>query len=216
MTALARRSLVLAAGAAFLMGAGGQAGADTALAADDMAIGRANAPITLVEYASVMCPHCREWHETVFAPLKANYIDAGKVRYVLREMAAPAQAASIVLAGFQLARCNHATPDQYMARVAILFDEQPNIYASRTMDDVRSRFVTIAMNNGMSEAQLMQCIEDPSGADRLNRISQEATRDFQVTGTPTFVLNGRKLDDPNVHTYEGLSHIIDAELARHG
>lgn len=216
MGSIGRRQLVFGAGAAALgIGLGACSGGSTGSGAsspspDDMAIGAANAPLTLIEYASVMCPHCKEWHDTVWPQLKANYIDTGKVRFVLREMATPAGAAPIVVAAFQVARCGGATPEQYMARVDEFFRQQNDIYSAGTMAAIRTKLVEIGVSAGLTEDQVSQCIADESGGQRLQRISDQADRDFQVTGTPTFILNGHKIDDPAVLNYEGLAHILDA------
>lgn len=211
-TPLPRRAILLA-GAALAAGA---ADAQTPIApinADDMVLGAAGARVTLVEYASVMCSHCAHFHAEVWPRLKANYIDAGRIRFVMREIPAPAQAASVVVAGFQIARCENATPQQYYARVDTLFDRQGDIFASATMADVRNRLVEIGAASGLSEVQVMACVTDRSGLDRVNRTltaAQAALGDF---GTPTLVLDGARLTDPSAYTYEGLARLLDAALA---
>ncbi len=212
-----RRQVILSASATALLAAcsgGNGAGAGNAPSPDDMGIGATNAPLTLIEYASVMCPHCKEWHDTVWAQFKTNYIDTGKVRFVLREMATPAGAAPIVVAGFQIARCGGATPEQYMARVDELFRQQDAIYASGSMAGARAKLMEIGTSAGLTEAQVDQCITDEAGGRRIERIAQEADRDVQVTGTPTFILNGRKIDDPHVLDYQGLAHILDTAASQ--
>ena len=216
MVAIRRRQLLLGsvvAAAALATGCGGATGQAGAPSPDDMAIGAANAPATLIEYASVTCPHCREFYETVFADLKRNYIDTGKLRYIFREY--PTPPAAVAVAGFQLARCGGATPDQYITRVGVLFDQQAAIFASGSMEGVRQKFVEIGGAAGLTEAQVMACINDTSGADRINRIVQGAETQFHVTGTPTLILNGVKLEDPSAVTYAGLSRFIDAAIAQH-
>lgn len=214
---LARRSLLVAASGIALLGlagCGGSGGAAT-LGPDDMVVGAANAPVTLIEYASVMCPHCKEWHDTVWAQLKTNYIDTGKVRFVLREMATPAQAAPIAVAAFQIARCGGANTDQYMARVDELFRQQNAIFGSGSMAGVRAKLVEIGVSTGLTEDQVGQCIADETGGRRIQRIAEEADRDFHISGTPTFIINGTKVDSPEALTYEGLSHLLDAAAAAH-
>jgi protein-disulfide isomerase len=213
MSAIGRRTLLLSVGALALgtvagcnSGSGGNA-----VTEDDVVLGQPNAPVTLIEYASSTCPHCADFHEHVFEELKTNYIDTGKVRYVFREY--PTAPPQVAVAGFQLARCGGASPEQYFIRLGELFRQQQAIFATGTMEGVRQKFIEIGGAAGLSQDQVMQCITDEGGAERIRRIVEAGNRDFQITGTPTFVLNGRKVEDPSVVTYEGLSRLIEAELA---
>jgi protein-disulfide isomerase len=218
MFAIGRRGLLSGASALVLVGGltltacnGGSGGA--AINEDDVVLGEPNAPVTLIEYASATCPHCADFHAEVFEQLKTNYIDTGKVRYVFREfLTAPPE---VALAGFQLARCGGASPDQYFIRLGEVFRQRRSgaLFASGTMEGVRQKFIDIGAAAGLSQEQVMQCINDQAGAERARRIAEAANRDFQITGTPTFVLNGRKVEDPSVVTYEGLARLIEAELA---
>jgi protein-disulfide isomerase len=214
MFAIGRRTLLLGAGALALTGAlsaCNNAGGGAAINDDDVVLGQANAPVTLIEYASSTCPHCAEFHETVFDQLKENYIDTGKLKYVFREY--PTNPAAVAVAGFQLARCGGATPEQYFTRLGEIFRQQQAMFATGTMEGVRQKFIEIGAAAGLSEEQVVQCISDEAGAERIRRIVDSGNRDFGITGTPTFVLNGRKVEDPSVVTYEGLSRLIEAELA---
>jgi protein-disulfide isomerase len=214
MFAIGRRNLLLAASALALSGALGAcngSGNGAAVNDDDVVLGQANAPVTLIEYASSTCPHCAEFHERVFEQLKANYIDTGKVRYVFREY--PTAPPAVAVAGFQLARCGGASPEQYFTRLGELFRQQRAIFASGTMEGVRQKFIEIGGAAGLSQDQVIQCITDEAGAERIRRIVEAGERDFNITGTPTLILNGRKLEDPSAVTYEGLSRFIDSELA---
>lgn len=212
MFAIGRR-LILGAAALALVGLAGcnGSGSGGAVGADDMVLGAENAPVTLIEYASTTCPHCAAFHEEVFEQLKTNYIDTGRVRYVFREY--PTAPAPVAVAGFQLARCGGATAEQYFIRLGELFRQQQAIFATGTMEGVRGKFVEIGAAAGLSEEQVMQCISDEAGAERIRRIVESGNRDFSITGTPTFVINGRKVEDPSVVTYEGLSRLLDAAAA---
>lgn len=213
MQGMGRRNVLAVAGALAITGAlsaCNNSGRGAAISEDDIVLGAANAPVTLIEYASSTCPHCAEFHAEVFDQLKANYIDTGKVRYVFREY--PTNPPAVAVAGFQLARCGAATPEQYFTRLGELFRQQRAIFASGTMEGVRQKFIEIGAAAGLSQEQVMQCITDQAGAERIRRIVEAGERDFNVTGTPTFVLNGRKVEDPSVVTYAGLSRLIDAEL----
>ncbi|MFZ2030873.1 MAG: DsbA family protein [Vitreimonas sp.] len=207
-----RRALLLGASAFAVAASLPRAEAQTFVTPDDMVLGSSNARVTLIEYASAACPHCAHFHETVFPQLKANYIDTGKVFFVFREiLTAPAP---VALAGFQVARCNGASNDQYFSRIGEIFADQQQMFATGTMQGVLDTLDEVGAHNGLSPEQVMQCIQDQSGQARIQRIDQGSTQ-FNVTGTPTFILNGQKVDDPSVTTYDGLSHMLDQALAAH-
>jgi protein-disulfide isomerase len=209
---LGRRSLVLGASAFAVAASLPRADAQTFVTPDDMVLGSADARVTLIEYASAACPHCAHFHETVFPRLKANYIDTGKVFFIFREtLTAPAV---VALAGFQVARCNGANNDQYFARIGEIFADQQQMFATGTMQGVLNTLDEVGAHNGLSPEQVMQCIQDQAGQARIQRFDQGSTQ-FNVTGTPTFILNGQKVEDPRVATYDGLSQILDQALAAH-
>lgn len=208
MIADRRRLIIGAAALALAPGASAQA----SVSADDMAIGSPSAPATLIEYGSAACPHCAHFHETVFAQLKANYIDTGKVFFIFREILTEPQV--VAFAGFQVARCGGATPEQYFDRLGEIFRYQQAMFATGTMQGVLQTMNEVGAHAGLSTDQVMQCLNDASGSERIQRFETGANQ-FNVTGTPTLILNGQKLEDPSAFTYEGLSHLIDLALAAH-
>ncbi|MFN3463895.1 MAG: thioredoxin domain-containing protein [Terricaulis sp.] len=218
MLVIGRRNLLLGGGAlAALSLAGCNGGASgSGLTPDDMAIGNPDSGVTLIEYGSTMCSHCREFEENVFGQLKANYIDTGKIHFIFREVLAPVDPQRVIptiaLAEYQLARCNNATPEQYFSRLGVLFEQQPAMFQAGSRQGIEAKLVEIGAAAGLSREQVLACIADPEGAARMNRLGELATRD-NVTGTPTFFLNGTKLEDPNIMTYEGMSAALDAAIA---
>ncbi|MBL8542707.1 MAG: DsbA family protein [Hyphomonadaceae bacterium] len=215
MSAIRRRTLLLGATALAAAGALAACGGSSngAVSADDMVLGQANAPLTLIEYASSTCPHCAHFHETVWETLKTNYIDTGKVRFVYREY--PTAPAPVAVAAFQVARCGGASNEQYFTRLGEIYRQQHAMFATGTMEGVRAKLVEIGAAAGLTQDQVMQCITDEAGAERIRRVVEAGDRDFQITGTPTFVINGQKVDDPAFVTPEGLTRILDAALAEH-
>lgn len=215
MSAIRRRTLLLGATALAAAGALAACGgsSNSAVSADDMVLGQANAPLTLIEYASSTCPHCAHFHETVWETLKTNYIDTGKVRFVYREY--PTAPAPVAVAAFQVARCGGASNEQYFTRLGEIYRQQHAMFATGTMEGVRAKLVEIGGAAGLTQDQVMQCITDEAGAERIRRVVEAGDRDFQITGTPTFVINGQKVDDPAFVTPEGLTRILDAALAAH-
>ena len=157
--------------------------------ADDMALGSPKAKVTVIEYASVGCPHCAEWAKAVYPAFKAKYVDKGKVRFVVREMATgdPAVAA----AGFMLARC--AGPAKYFDVVDQIYKRQASMFeAGQSRGAVLE---DIAKAEGMSEDAFKDCIDSQPNLDALNARVTRHVNDDKVTSTPTFFVNGRPLGD---------------------
>lgn len=177
----------------------------------DMAIGDPKAPITLVEYSSPTCPHCKEFHETIYPTLKAEYIDTGKVRFVLRELTTPP--AELAAAGFQLARCGGASPEEYFKRVGVLFDQQIPIYQAAQAGQARQPLGQIAKSAGLSETQLDACLRDESGYERLKKVEEEANKQG-VTGTPALFLNGDRLPAMSFGSVKEFKAALDAALQK--
>jgi protein-disulfide isomerase len=209
MFAMGRRKLLLGASALAIAGCNGGGGAGANVSAEDMVLGAADAPVTLIEYASLTCPHCAVFHEEAWDKLKTNYIDTGRVRFVFREYPTPPPA--VAVAGFQLARCGGASDEQYFIRVGELFRQQQAMFATGTMEGVRQKLIEIGGAAGLTEQQVLDCISDEAGAERIRNTVDAANSNFNVTGTPTFILNGAKYEGPP--TYEALSRAIDAAVA---
>ena len=219
MLVFGRRNLLLGGGALAALavaGCDGASGTSSGLTPDDMAIGNADSGVTLIEYGSSMCSHCREFEETVFGRIKENYIDTGKIHFIFREVLAPVDPQRVIptiaLAEYQVARCNNATPEQYFSRLGVMFEQQPAMFQAGSRQGIEAKLVEIGAAAGLSREQVLACIADPEGAERMNRLGELANND-QVTGTPTFFLNGTKLEDPNIMTYEGMSAALDAAIA---
>jgi len=199
--------ILAAATAALALAACGRGGAGgaAATAGQDMSQGRADAPVTLIEYASPTCPHCADWNREVYPALKARYVDTGKVRYVLREamIHGPPDAAV-----FLLARC--AGPDRYFA----VIDEAMRTYAeAQASGDARSWVMKLAPTAGLNEQQVSACIENPAAIEELNARYDRQMKEYDVEATPTFILNGRKLDVNAPPTMAELTAMIDPLLA---
>src|SRR5277367_6407453 len=163
-----------------------KAGSDGANAGD-MAMGNPAAKVTMIEYASVSCPHCARFDMDVFPAFKAKYIDTGQVYYVAREALTgdPAVAA----AGFLMARC--AGKDKYFKVVDAVYHAQAEMFAS---GDPHSVLLNIARSAGMSDDQFETCIKDETALNALNARWDRYVKDDKITGTPTFVINGKVYD----------------------
>jgi len=186
-----RRSANAAAGAF----AAGLLAASSALAGvmdpepGDMALGSAKARVTVIEYGSVGCPHCADWRHDVFPVLKTKYIDAGRVRFVLREMITGDP--TVATAGFMLARC--AGPAKYFQVVGDVYARQPQMFGKTA--NTGEVLGEIAKAAGMTEEAYEACIDDQKGLDALNARVAQHNKDG-VDSTPTFFVNGKRFDEP--------------------
>jgi protein-disulfide isomerase len=153
---------------------------------DDMSLGNPAAKVTVIEYASAACPHCAAFNNDVFPAFKAKWIDSGKIHYVYREiLTEPLQVAA---AGFLTARC--AGKDKYFSILDAIYRGQAAMYQS---GDIRGSLLRIAQSAGLTEAQFNACITDDAALKALNDRTTRFGRDDNITGTPTFVVNGKQL-----------------------
>jgi protein-disulfide isomerase len=152
----------------------------------DMAIGPANASVTITEYASMTCPHCANFNEAVFPKLKSEYIDSGKVRYVFREFPLDIKAA----AGSMLARCI-AKDDapKYFAVIDLLFRQQNEWVVKNTTETL----TRIGKQAGLSQQQVEDCLKDQALLDKIAADQKYANEVLKVNSTPTFFINGEML-----------------------
>ncbi len=155
----------------------------------DMALGSDKAPVTVIEYGSVGCPHCADWRHDVFPGLKTKYIDTGKVRFVLREMITGDP--TIATAGFMVARC--AGPAKYFQVVDEVYQRQPQMWGKAS--NAGAVLGQIAKDAGLSEEAYEACIDDQKGLDALNARVAQHDKD-KVDSTPTFFVNGKRYDEP--------------------
>lgn len=151
----------------------------------DMALGKPAAPITIVEYSSLTCPHCAAFAENVFPMLQSKYIDTGKVRFVSREFPLDIKAA----AASMLARCvGNGDAGRYFDAIGQLFKQQEPL-VSRTVDTLNA----IGDHFGMNEAAVEACVKDQVLLDKLTADQKFAVDALKVDATPTFFINGERL-----------------------
>lgn len=151
---------------------------------DDMAIGSPDAPVTIIEYASVTCGHCATFHATVFKDLEESYIDTGKVRLIFREF--PTQPTDRAMAGFMLARC--VPEERYFGFIDVLMKTQRDwVIAPNAFEELKK----IANNAGMSDDMFIECLNRESEIERIRDNSEAAMETYGITGTPSFVINGK-------------------------
>lgn len=181
-----RRNLAIAAATFALVGCGqanGAGGAGTA-ASGDMTLGNPNAPVKIVEYASLTCPHCADFHSEVFPEFKKKYVDTGKVHYTFKEFLTPP--AAVAAAGSLLARC--AGKDKYFDVVSAVFHSQGEWQTSGP----RASLLRVAQSTGMTEEQFEKCVGDREALQALQARVEKSAKEADIQFTPTFVINGKK------------------------
>ena len=146
-------------------------------------LGSKDAPVTVIEYASMTCPHCAAFHAQTFPALKAQYIDTGKVRFSLREFPFD----PLATAGFMLARC--AGPNKREAMIELLFAQQKNWAFT---DKPFQGLSTLIKQTGMSQETFESCLKDQALYDKVNAVRDVGANKFGVDATPTFFINGKK------------------------
>ena len=203
---MSRRAAITGAALATmaLAACGGAKGA----AEGDMALGAPEgAKVTVVEYASVTCPHCALWQKNTWPAFKAKYVDTNKVRYVFRELPTPPVDAAT--AGFLVARC--AGPDKYFDVVHQLMATQQEMITSTPRDWL----LRTAQAAGLSEDQFNKCVTDKDAVAAMEKRVQFA-RSQGVTGTPAFYVNDVQVVSPGGEgaSLADLSAAIDAALAK--
>lgn len=161
-----------------------------AVTASDRFLGRADAPVTVVEYASLTCIHCAAWHTGVLPGFKAQYIDTGKVRFVYRDL--PTPPADVAATGAALARC--AAPERFFAVIDVLMHNQAMIRA-----DVAPWYDAGIAASGRTREQIETCLAAPATMEHLVA-GVEGGRAAGVAGTPTFFVNGQKVANGSMET----------------
>jgi len=215
---ISRRAAFIAA-AAFLTTACSQAGGETVSATSGTSLearfvekgieyGSPDAAVTLVEYASLTCGHCKTFHETVMPTIKEDYIKTGKVKFIFREF--PTPPAQIALAGFVTARCVGETG--HMAVLDDFFASQNEIFEATRAGQAEAALIQLAGRHGLNETQFRDCIANLD-IRRDIAASIEAGEADGVNSTPTLILDGEKLGSVESRTVEGLAALIDAKLA---
>ncbi len=166
----------------------------------DMVMGKADAPVTIVEYASMTCPHCAHFHDTTLPTIKEKYLDTGKAKLILREFAFDPRAE----AGFMLARC---AGDKYYPMVSVLFSQQASWAGG---DNAREALLQLSKLAGFSQASFEACLTDQKLLDQIKSVKDRAANDFKVDSTPTFFINGTMYK--GALTVEQISAVIDSLL----
>lgn len=212
-----RHALALVIGTAALLGAcqpqeSQSASAPSALTApqrealnpmiSDRILGDPAARVTIVEFASYTCPHCGEFHKNVFPDIKKNYIDTGKVRFILRPMPLD----NLALAVTKLTYC---VPENRYYNFAGAFFNSQNTWVPAP--DRLSALKNIAQLGGMTATQFDDCLKDDKIQQDVLAIDNQARKVLEVNSTPTFFINEQRVQ--GALPFADFALVIDQKLA---
>lgn len=159
---------------------------------EEMVMGSADAPNTIVEYASMTCRHCATFQIEVFPELKAKYIDTGKAKYMLREFPLD----NLAVAAFMVARCS----DRYYPMVDALFETQ-SVWAVQGSEG-KDKLLQIARQAGFSKERFDECLADEELFKKIVDVRTRGHEAFQIDSTPTFFVNGKRLSDHKIEDFD--------------
>ena len=146
-------------------------------------LGDEKAPITVIEYSSMTCPHCAHFHKNVFPEFKTKFIDTGKVRYIIREFPLDDLATAVVM----LARC--LPPDKYFNFVNVMYENQLVWHTESPVPKLQ----LFAKQAGFTEEAFTKCLNDQNLMNKITEIRTNAGEKLGVDSTPTFFVNGRRM-----------------------
>jgi protein-disulfide isomerase len=155
------------------------------------------APVTVIEYVSLTCPHCASFHKSVFPRVKKDYIDTGKVRFIVREFPIGRSAGNAAIA-------NYCAPEgKYFYVLGQLLSRQREWVSQEVRLDA---IYAVAKSSGLTREAFDKCLSNQTIIDGLAEVKQRG-RQFGVIGTPTFFINGRKAQ--GVVTFEEIKAMIE-------
>ena len=172
----------------------------------DRTLGNPKSKVVLIEYAAPSCPVCAAFNAQTFPQLKAQYIDTGKIFYVFRVFPLRPDDG----AAEKIARC--LPEDKYFDFIDLLFRNQPQWDVEYGVTDVHGGLVRLGRIAGMSAGQVDQCIANKTEDERINKVAADGEAKYNITGTPTFIVNGVSQGSGNL-SFETISKLLDKALA---
>lgn len=212
-------AIVLGAGAFYWQGSTsrdlpnfGMAEAQSADAAEidkslvvEMALGAEDAPVTVIEYASFTCPHCRNFHQNTFKQVKENYVDTGKVRFIYREVYFD----RFGLWAGMVARCGG--PEKYFGISGMIYDQQATWTKGENPGAIADNLVTIGKTAGLTGDEIDACLQNNDLAQAMIAVYQDNAERDGIKSTPSFLIDGELVSGDQ--SYDSFSAILDAKLA---
>lgn len=168
----------------------------------EMILGDENAPVTIVEYASFTCPHCANFHTTVFEQIKKEYVDAGKVRFIVRDIYFD----RFGLWAAMLARCE---PEKFFGVSDLIYTKQREWTTGESNAEVVQNLMKLGRLAGMNDDQMDACMQDNAMAQALVNAYQKNAEQDEISSTPSFLINGKKFENMG---YAEFKEAIDSLL----
>jgi len=169
----------------------------------EIILGDPDAPLTIIEYASLVCPACGAFHTEVYPTVKKEYIDTGRVRFVFRDF--PTAPVQLAMAGAMLARC--APEGRSALLLTTMFKNQRQWVTS---NDPRQALVGYSKLAGMSEEKVDECLASQPLFDQIVEVRDEAVNEYGVAATPTFFVGSEKVE--GLRSVDDFTDIIDRNL----
>ncbi len=157
----------------------------------ELSIGDDDAPVTIIEYASMTCSHCADFHTETYPALKKDYIEKGEVKFIFREFPLD----KLSMATSMLARCVDNSIS--LAFIEILFQNRSKWYS----DDAISELKSLSKQAGLSSEDFDQCLNDQELLDQLIIQKENAIEEFQINSTPSFIINGKVISGNKPYSY---------------
>jgi len=173
------------------------------IGADEMFVGKADAPVTIIEYASLGCPHCANFHHDTYPEIKKNYIDTGKARLVFRDFPLGTRATAAAM----ISHC--AGPSKYFGFIDLFFRAQTEWSQA---PDATQAMMKIARFGNMKTDAVEACLTNQKMIDKMEASKKVAVDKFGINATPSFVVNGLVVS--GAHSYGDFRKLLDAELAK--
>lgn len=171
---------------------------------EEMSMGNPDAKVTVIEYASFTCPHCKHFHDGPFKNLKAEYIDTGKINFIYREVYFD----RFGLWAGMVARCGG--PVRYFAISDMIFNQQRDWIGDGTPTTIAGNLRRIGKAAGLTDDQLDKCLSDADMARALVATYQNNAKADDINATPTFVINGQKYSNM---AWDKFKAVLEEKLA---
>jgi len=172
----------------------------------DLVIGNKNAPVTIIEYASLSCPHCANFYNKVFDKIEEKYIKTGKVKFIYRDFPLNQSALlASVISKCKLKMDNNV--EQYYKFIKTLFKNQ-NSWAFG--EDIIEKLRSLSILNGLNSDKFTQCMNDKELVESILEERMRSSQELKIQSTPTFIINGNLIG--GYHDFESFEEAIEAEL----
>lgn len=153
-------------------------------AADDRVLGKSDAPITIIEYSSLTCPHCAAFHADALPQIKTNWIEEGKAKLIYRHFPLDA----LALRAAAVANCIEG--DRFFAFLDVLYRNQQRWTRN---EDPLAAIGKLAALAGLGEERFQACVGNEEEMNRILKAAQKGREEFGIEATPTIIVNGKKM-----------------------